>query len=86
MVSMKIHHRETTLGMDIEKVTCQGVFNLSGEELSKSEKLTLNQGLKYALKKPLNTFQMFIDGYWKGVINDKEYFSIPLAPHTSIIY
>lgn len=44
-----------------EEITCEGVFNLSGEELTKSDKLTLNQGLKYAPRKPLNTFQIFLD-------------------------
>lgn len=34
-----------------KKVTRQGIFHISGEELTKSEKITLNQGLKYALKK-----------------------------------
>lgn len=45
----------------MEEIVCEGVFNLSGEELTRAEKLTLNQGLKYAPRKPLNKFQMFLD-------------------------
>lgn len=37
------------------------MFNISGEELTRSETLTLNQGLTYAPRKPLNKFQMFLD-------------------------
>lgn len=68
-----------------KEVTCEGIFNLSGIEFTKAEKIILNKGLKFVPYKPLNKFQTFIDvqKYVRKLNIKRHFLSIPKG--TSIV-